>query len=50
VRGTTWLTQDSCAGTLTRVTHGVVQVQDEVRHKRVLVRAGHRYLARARRR
>ncbi len=50
VRGTTWLTQDSCAGTLIRVTTGVVQVQDFVRHKRVLVRAGHRYLARARRR
>jgi hypothetical protein len=49
VRGTTWLTQDSCAGTLTRVTHGVVQVQDLVRHKRVLVRAGHSYLARPKR-
>jgi hypothetical protein len=49
VRGTTWLTQDTCAGTLTRVTHGVVQVQDFVRHKKVLVRAGHRYLARAKR-
>jgi hypothetical protein len=49
VRGTTWLTQDSCAGTLTRVTSGVVQVQDFVRHKKVLVRAGHRYLARAKR-
>jgi hypothetical protein len=50
VRGTTWLTQDSCAGTLTRVTQGVVQVQDLVRHKHVLVRAPHHYLARARRR
>jgi predicted outer membrane repeat protein len=50
VRGTTWLTQDSCAGTLTRVTHGVVRVRDFRRHKNVLVRAGHRYLARAKRR
>jgi hypothetical protein len=49
VRGTTWLTEDSCAGTLTRVTQGVVQVQDFRRHKKVLVRAGHRYLARAKR-
>jgi hypothetical protein len=49
VRGTTWLTQDSCAGTLTRVTHGVVQVRDFRRHKNVLVRARHRYLARAKR-
>ena len=50
VRGTTWLTQNSCAGTLTRVTHGVVQVRDFRRHKKVLVRAGHHYLARAKRR
>jgi hypothetical protein len=50
VRGTTWLTQDSCAGTLVRVTRGVVRVRDNVRHKTVIVRAGHRYLARAKRR
>jgi CSLREA domain-containing protein len=48
VRGTTWFTQDSCAGTLTRVTAGVVQVQDFVHHRKRLVRAGHRYLARPR--
>jgi hypothetical protein len=48
VRGTTWFTQDSCAGTLTRVTAGVVQVQDFVHHRKRLVRAGHRYLARRR--
>jgi hypothetical protein len=45
VRGTEWLVQDSCSGTLTRVKHGVVNVRDNVRHKTIVVRAGHRYLA-----
>jgi hypothetical protein len=49
VRGTKWFVQDSCAGTLTRVAHGVVSVRDEVRHKTVTLRAGKRYLARPRR-
>ena len=46
VRGTKWLVQDSCAGTLTRVARGVVAVRDRVRQKTVTVRAGHSYLAR----
>jgi hypothetical protein len=46
VRGTKWLVQDSCAGTLTRVVSGVVSVRDNVRHKTVLLRAGKKYLAR----
>lgn len=50
VRGTKWVVQDSCAGTLTRVVHGVVKVRDSVRHKTVVLRAGKRYLARPRRR
>jgi hypothetical protein len=45
VRGTEWLVQDSCSGTLTRVKKGVVSVRDNVRHKTIVVRAGHRYLA-----
>jgi hypothetical protein len=49
VRGTKWLVQDSCAGTLTRVLSGVVSVRDSVRHKTILLRAGKRYLARPRR-
>ena len=49
VRGTKWLVQDSCAGTLTRVTKGVVNVRDNVRRKTIVVRAGHRYLAKPRR-
>jgi hypothetical protein len=46
VRGTRWLTRETCAGTLTRVTEGAVAVRDKRRHKTVVVRAGHSYLAR----
>jgi len=48
VRGTRWLTQDRCDGTLTRVTQGVVSVQDFRLRKTKLVKAGQSYLARAR--
>ena len=48
VRGTRWLTEDRCDGTFTRVTHGTVLVRDYKRHRSVLVRAGHSYLAKAR--
>ena len=48
-RGTAWLTQDRCTGTYTRVIDGAVSVRDLTRHKRVLVKAGHSYLARAHR-
>ena len=47
VRGTIWLTQDQCNGTLTRVRRGVVSVRDFKRKKTVNVKAGHSYLARA---
>ena len=47
VRGTRWLTADTCAGTLTFVKRGAVVVRDFARRRNVLVRAGHRYLARA---
>jgi streptogramin lyase len=50
VRGTRWLTVDRCDGTLTRVTQGAVAVRDFRRHRTVVVRAGHSYLARAHRR
>jgi hypothetical protein len=50
VRGTRWLVQDSCAGTLTRVAQGSVNVRDSVRRKTIIVRAGKRYLAKPRRR
>ncbi len=50
VRGTRWLVEDSCAGTLTRVAHGSVSVRDEVRKKTVIVRAGQSYRARPKKR
>jgi CSLREA domain-containing protein len=50
VRGTRWLVEDNCSGTLTRVVSGVVSVRDTVRGKTIVVRAGKRYLAKPRRR
>ena len=47
VRGTTWLTEDRCDGTLIVVKRGVVTVLDKVRHKTITVTAGHTYLVRA---
>jgi hypothetical protein len=47
VRGTVWLTQDRCDGTLTTVKRGTVSVRDFKRRKTVTVKAGHSYLARA---
>ena len=47
VRGTIWLVQDRCEGTLTKVSRGTVQVADFQRHTTVSVKAGHSYLARA---
>jgi hypothetical protein len=47
VRGTVWLVQDRCEGTLTKVSRGTVQVADFQRNRTVAVTAGHSYLARA---
>lgn len=47
VRGTKWLTEDRCDGTLTRVTRGRVVVFDRVKKRNVRVRAGRSYLAKA---
>jgi hypothetical protein len=47
VRGTQWTTADRCDGTLIAVQVHAVQVTDFVKHKTVLVRAGHSYLAKA---
>ena len=49
VRGTTWLTDDQCTGTLTRVSAGSVTVRDFVRRRNVIVRRGKSYFAAARR-
>jgi hypothetical protein len=48
VRGTSWITTDTCNGTRTTVKAGAVAVRDVHRHRTVLVRAGHSYLARRR--
>jgi hypothetical protein len=48
VRGTRWLTEDRCDGTLTRVTEGSVVVKDLRRKRTKVVRAGQSYLARRR--
>jgi thrombospondin type 3 repeat protein len=47
VRGTTWLVEDRCDGTLTKVTKGKVAVFDFGLGKRLTVKSGHSYLARA---
>jgi predicted outer membrane repeat protein len=49
IRGTRWLVQDSCAGTLTKVTKGVVAVRDNVKKRTIVLRAGRSYLAKPRR-
>ena len=47
VRGTGWTISDRCDGTLVTVQRHSVSVQDFVRHVTVVVRQGHRYLAKA---
>lgn len=49
VRGTTWLTEDRCTGTLVRVTAGSITVRDKTRRRTVVVNAPGTYLAPARR-
>jgi hypothetical protein len=45
VRGTNWLTEDRCDGTLVNTRQGIVAVLDFVLKKTVLVKAGQSYLA-----
>jgi streptogramin lyase len=47
VRGTEWLTEDSCSGTTVKVKRGAVSVRDNVKKRTVLVHAGKSYRARA---
>jgi hypothetical protein len=47
MRGTVWLTEDRCDGTLTKVTKGKVAVFDRTLRKRVVATPKHSYLARA---
>jgi hypothetical protein len=50
VRGTTWLTEDRCGGTLVAVRQGLVAVRDFTRRKTFMVPGGHRHFSPARRR
>jgi hypothetical protein len=45
--GAKWLTEDTCTGTVVRVTRGAASVEDLVRHKTVRVAANRSYVARA---
>jgi hypothetical protein len=47
VRGTSWITEDFCDGTRTRVFSGVVRVYDLVTKKFVVLKAGQSYFAKA---
>ena len=47
VRGTRWIVEDRCDGTLTRVISGRVAVRDFRRKRTITVRAGKSYLARS---
>jgi Ca2+-binding RTX toxin-like protein len=49
-RGTRWVMEDRCDGTLTRVLEGSVLVRDFAKRRNVVVRSGRSYLARPRRR
>lgn len=48
VRGTLWLTKDSCNTTTTTVRRGTVVVRDLAKRRNVTVKRGGRYVARAR--
>jgi CSLREA domain-containing protein len=47
VVGTKWLVEDRCTSTLTRVVRGKVKVRDFVKKKTVTVKAGKKYVAKA---
>ena len=46
MRGTFWLTEDRCDGTLVKVRRGVVGVRDFAKKKTFTVRKGHSHFAR----
>jgi hypothetical protein len=46
VGGTEYLIKDTCSGTLTVVKRGTVFVRDFAKHRTIVVKKGHRYLAR----
>jgi hypothetical protein len=48
VVGTWWLVEDTCTSTITRVKRGKVKVRDFAKKKTVIVKAGHKYVAKGR--
>ena len=46
VQGTQWLTENRCDGTFFHVVEGTLRIRDFVRHKTIILHAGHSYLAR----
>ena len=46
MRGTQWVTKDSCDSTTVTVKRGTVIVRDLVKRKNVTVKGGHSYTAR----
>ena len=47
VRGTRWLVEDTCTTTTTKVEVGSVTVEDRIKKLKKVIRAGKRYVARA---
>jgi hypothetical protein len=45
--GTDWTTVENCSRTTTIVRRGRVRVYDRTKHRTIIVRAGHQYVARA---
>ena len=48
VVGTKWLVKDTCSTTTTQVARGKVSVRDFAKRKTVVVKAGHKYVAKGR--
>jgi hypothetical protein len=45
VLGTIWLTENLCDGTFFHVVQGTLRIRDFTRHKTVIIKTGHSYLA-----
>lgn len=45
VLGTLWYTENRCDGTFFHVVQGVLRIRDFTRHRSVIIRTGHSYLA-----
>lgn len=45
VQGTIWFTENRCDGTYFHVVRGVLRIRDFTRHRTIILRTGHSYLA-----